>query len=485
MEKLLIQLKRAFPSPLFAILCAVAVFTSFLIANLGVGIAVLLIILVLAFSMGMVIFSNYTTGFLAMVVYSFFFFEVGRLLEIDLPLGAVIELFLIAIFISILVHRNKQEIEENAFDVFRNPIGVTLVIYSAYAMLEMFNPFSHSIAARLIGIRETLMVLLLFFACMHVFNNMKIIRYFTKFWLFLGLLAALWGMYQEWFGMPAYAMRWLMKGGPEAYKLAFIWGHLRVWSFMSDISGFGLFMGYGAIVCAILSLGPFKFWHRAAFLGLALIMIVAMGYSGTRTATAMLVVAFAFYAIMTLNKPLTITLAIVGGIGFSVLIWGPFYGNASIQRMRSTFNGSEDASMNVRDQKRIRLQPYARTYPIGVGLNTVGNLGMRLEPGHRLAGPYDTDSGFLRIALERGFIGLALILIMYATAMIVGIKNYYRAVDKEIKIYYAAYLAAFLAISVAHFTQDATDQKPIIIIITASFAFFINLIKFDKTESAT
>jgi O-antigen ligase len=151
--------------------------------------------------------------------------------------------------------------------------------------------------------------------------------------------------------------------------------------------------------------------------------------------------------------------------------------------MRSTFKGSEDASMNVRDQKRIRLQPYARTHPIGGGINTAGNLGRRYEPGHPMAGPFDTDSGFLRVALERGWIGLLLILGLYGTAMCYGAYNYYRVTDAKIKSFYAAYMAAFMAISVAHFAQDATDQKPIVIIIMSSFAFIVHMIKFEKTES--
>jgi putative inorganic carbon (hco3(-)) transporter len=484
MERLLFQLRKASPVLLFVILSVVVIGVSFLIANFGAGVAIGIVLLLVATGVTAVILSNHQAGFNIMLVYSFFFFEVGRLLGVDLPLGAMIEVLLILIAISILVHHSKENFDESPWSVFKNPIGTALIVYSVYAMLEMFNPLSHSISARLIGIRETLMVLLLFFACMHVFNNMNFIRYFNKVWLFLALLAALWAFYQEWVGMPEYAMRWLLKGGPEAYKLAFIWGHLRVWSFLSDISGFGLFMGYSAIVCSILALGPFKTKVRIILVIYALFMIVAMGYSGTRTATAMILMGFAFYVLLTMNKKITIVFALIGALGFAALMWGPFY-SGPILRMRSTFKGSEDASMNVRDQKRIRLQPYAQTHPMGGGLNTVGNLGSRLEPGHRLAGPYDTDSGFLRIALERGPIGLALIMYLYATAMIVGVSNFFKAKNEEIKIMYAAYLAAFFAISVAHFTQDATDQKPIIIIITASFAFFINLIKFDKTESPT
>ncbi len=290
-----------------------------------------------------------------LVVYAYFFFEIGRLMPVELPLGTLVEVFLVLIFFSILSYRYREGIEESIWEVFKNPIGVALLVYSGYAMLEMVNPFSHSISARMTGVRETVMMLLLFIACSYVFTTFKFIKFFTKFWLFFALLAALYGIYQDNVGMPAYAMAWLYKGGPEGVKLAMIWGHLRVWSFMSDINGFGLYMAYSAIVCLILALGPFKNWQRVVLIVSALLMMVAMGASGTRTATAMVLIGFVYYTLLTLNKRITIVVAIAGALGFALLMWGPFY-NSSIQRMRSTFKGSEDASMNVRDQKRLRLQ---------------------------------------------------------------------------------------------------------------------------------
>jgi hypothetical protein len=481
MERFLLQLRKT-PLLLFGILTGVTLVVSFLIANGGVGAAIGILLLLGGICVAAAVFASFKNGFLMLVVYSYFFFEIGRWMPVDLPLGTLVEVFLFLIWFSILAYRHREGIEESAWEVFKNPIGIALLVYSGYAMLEMANPFSHGISPRLVGIRETVMMLLLFFSCSYVFTDFKYIKFFTKFWLFFALLAALYGIYQEKMGMPAYAMRWLMKGGPEAYKLAFIWGHLRVWSFMSDINGFGLYMAYAGIVCLILALGPFKMKQRVVLLVSALLMMMSMGYSGTRTATAMVLMALVFYIILTINRRATIIVAITGAIGFAALMYGPFYGGP-IQRMRTTFKGSEDASMNVREQKRLRLQPKIQTHPIGWGLNTVGNLGTRLEPGHPLAGPYDTDSGYLRIALERGYIGLILILYFYATAMIVGIINYFKVKRPDIKIFYAAYLAAFFAISVAHFTQDATDQKPIVIIIMASFVFFIKMIKFDKPET--
>jgi len=57
---------------------------------------------------------------------------------------------------------------------------------------------------------------------------------------------------------------------------------------------------------------------------------------------------------------------------------------------RSTFKVKEDPSMNVRDNTRARVQPYARSHPFGGGLNTSGALGLKYDPGHPLAGNWDT-----------------------------------------------------------------------------------------------
>jgi putative inorganic carbon (HCO3(-)) transporter len=482
MERLLFQLRKASPLLLFVMLAGMAVLVAFVIANMGQFAAYAILLLMGALAVAVVILMNYRAGFLMMLVYSFFFFEVGRMLPVELPLGILVELFLVLITLSIFVENSKKEIPANLWSVFKNPIGYMFLIYCLYDLLEMLNPLSHSISARVTALREIAMMAMLFFTASHIFTTFNYIKFFTKFWLLLALLAAIYGMYQEYVGVPQYAMNWLLKS-PEAYNLAFIWGHLRKWSFLSDIGAFGMFMAYSGIVCAVLALGPFKLITRAILAMSSMIMIISMGYSGTRTATAMVLMGLAFYVMMTINKRLTLAFAIVATSGFLALMYGPFY-SGPVMRMRSTFRGSEDASMNVRDQKRLRLQPYARTHPIGGGINTVGNIGLRYEPGHPNSGRFGTDSGYLRVAMERGWIGLFVNMAYFATAMIYGAFCYYRARSEKIKIFYAAYMAAFFAISVAHFTQDATGQKPIVIIITASFVFMTQLIKFDKTEPA-
>ncbi len=469
-------IQKASKGFLFALLTIISVVLSFLIAKNGAVIAYSIVFLIFGVSIVILTISNFRNGFLLMIIYSFFLFEIGRLVEIEFPFGAFIEVFLILIFIGVVVQSFNVNNDES---VFKNPIGYAILLYVGYTLLEMVNPNSSSISARLLAIREIVAFVLTFFVVMHVFKTYRYIVFFTKFWLFFALLAALYGMYQEYFGIPDFEMRWLY-ASPERYKLAFIWGRLRKWSFLSDINAFGLFMAYSGIICAILALGPYKIKARIVLAVSALIMFISMSYSGTRTATAMVIVGFAFYVFMTITNRRTLVFAVVAVIAFLSILYGPFYG-ATFSRIRTTFRGSEDASMSVRDVKRARLQPYVQSHPFGGGINTAGNVGLRYEPGHPISGSFDPDSGYLRMALERGWIGLIVNLILYSTILIYAAHQYYKAHDPKIKILYAAYMAGFFSLSIAHFTQDAMDQKPVTLILISSYAFMIKLIKFDSS----
>ncbi|MBL7856242.1 MAG: O-antigen ligase family protein [Cyclobacteriaceae bacterium] len=312
---------------------------------------------------------------------------------------------------------------------------------------------------------------------MNVFTSKNDVRFFTKFWLAIALLAALYGMHQEHVGFTSFEIRSASANG----GLKPIWGRIRKWSFLSDVSAFGLFMSYSATICFILSLGPFKIRDRIILVVSGILMYVSMTYSGTRTAFATLFLGLAFYVFLSLNNRKTLIFASLFAFVFVALVYGPFYG-PTFSRMRSLFNYEEDASMGVRDGKRVRLQPYARENPFGGGLNTAGNVGLRYEPNHPMAGQFDPDSGYLRMALERGWIGLIINFTLYTLVLIYGIHNYHRSNDKEVKIYYAAYMAAYFALTIAHFTQDAMDQKPVVVVIMSSYAIFVRLIEIEKIK---
>ena len=136
--------------------------------------------------------------------------------------------------------------------------------------------------------------------------------------------------------------------------------------------------------------------------------------------------------------------------------------------------------MAVRDVKRLRFQEYIQTHPIGGGLYTVGQNGDRYSPGHELAGKWDPDSGHLLTALETGWIGLLIFLGLFFMVMLQGINNFFALKDPVLRTYILLYIVPFLALSVAHFTQDALFHKPTNIVVYATYALVIKIRSFEK-----
>jgi hypothetical protein len=63
----------------------------------------------------------------------------------------------------------------------------------------------------------------------------------------------------------------------------------------------------------------------------------------------------------------------------------------------------------------------------------------------------------------------------YLTVLVFGIVHCFRTRDPWKKTYYLAYLAAFYSLSIANYTQDSMDQKPVNLILVSSFAILIRL----------
>jgi hypothetical protein len=226
-------------------------------------------------------------------------------------------------------------------------------------------------------------------------------------------------------------------------------------------------------------MGPFKLSHRIGYAILALIMMLSMSYSGTRTAIAMVAVGVVFFVVMTLQNRRTLMASVACAFLGICILFGPFYGG-TLSRIRSTFKPSDDPSMLVRDYKRVGLQQYIRSHPIGGGLYTTGVNGATYSKGHYLAGGWDPDSGYLLTGLEMGWVGLIIFQVFFFIVMLQGIKNYFSLRDPLLKTLTLTYIVPFLALSVAHFTQDAMFQKPVNIIIIATYAVVVRLPLFDR-----
>lgn len=456
----------------FSLLLIISVGVTYLIVTHGImiGVAVLLV------SIGVVliaaILKDYRIGFYFIFLMGVFMFYIDRLVSVDFPMGTIYDGLIVVVFISLMVEQKHHD-----WTSFKNPVTIMFVILIVYQVLQLFNPSANSVLAWIVSLRNNISFLI-YIICFQMFSSLKEVKKFTMVWLGIALLTGLYGIYHRLFGLTGFEQAWLDQS-PERVGLFVLWGQLRVFSFLSDPSVYGLFTGAGALAAMVLAMGPFKARYRILFGVIMLILLVAMSYSGTRTAIAVIAVGIAFYVtIMLHNRRTFMGGAVLVFIGL-MLLFGPFYGG-TMSRLRSTFKASEDPSMAVRDFKRVQFQEYIQSHPIGGGLYTVGHNGDRYSTGHELAGKWDPDSGYLLTALETGWIGLLIFQGMFCVVLIMGLNNFFSMNDPVLRTYILVYIVPFMALSVAHFTQDAMFSKPTNVIIYATYALVIRIATLEK-----
>ena len=456
----------------FALLLLVCLAATYLMVQEGLLVGILVLLGSVGIVLTAAILKNYRIGFYFVFLMGVFMFYLDRLVNLTFPIGTVYDALVGLVFFSLFFDKKQHD-----WTLFKNPVTIMFCVLIVYQVLQLVNPSATSVVAWLVSLRNNISFLI-YVICFQMFSSIKEVRKFAGVWIVMGTLVALYGIYQKLFGLTGFEMDW-MNENPERIGLYIIWGQLRVFSFLSDPSSFGLFTGATALAAMVLAMGPFRIRYRLLYAMAMIILLVAMSYSGTRTAIALVAVGIAFYiTIMLHNRRTLIASCIMVFIGLA-LMFGPFYGG-TMTRLRSTFKASEDPSMAVRDYKRLQFQEYIQTHPIGGGLYTVGQNGHRYSPGHPLAGKWDPDSGYLLTALETGWIGLLIFQGLFFIVMLQGINNFFALKDPVLRTYILVFIVPFLALTVAHFTQDALFQKPTNIIVYATYAAVIKLRAFEK-----
>jgi cell division protein FtsW (lipid II flippase) len=101
-----------------------------------------------------------------------------------------------------------------------------------------------------------------------------------------------------------------------------------------------------------------------------------------------------------------------------------------------------------------------------------------------LAG-FPPDSGYLRKALETGWIGLLLVCILYYVILKFGIKRYFRCRDDDLKIIYAGAISTIFAFYLAEFAQEAIGQITDIVIYYPLIAMLLKMEQFKSFRAAS
>jgi putative inorganic carbon (hco3(-)) transporter len=467
------KLKLNYTSILLAVILAlVSLLVTYLMANVNMMVGPIIVVLFIGVFLLVGIFMNYKFSIYSCFFISVFMSFANRIYPSPIPVGVVLDALAVLAFIAIFFDK-----EEKDWSLLKGPITFLYVVIVIYQLLQVFNPNAVSFTGWLVALRgnTSFLLYLVFF---HMFISFEQVKKFTILWIGLATVVALYGIFQEVFGLTEFEKRWVYSSEGRV-QLLLIWGHMRKFSLLSDPSSFGLFTGFSGLGCLVLAVGPYKPFYRVVLGILAALMFISMSFSGTRTAIVMVAFGVAFYIMLTIRNKTTIALAAFAIFGGAILLFGPFYGSTA-NRIRSTFNMEEDASMGVRDRKRIRLQAYVQSHAFGGGLNTTGTNGVKYSPGHPLAEGWDPDSGYLLTALELGWIGLIIGLSFFFVIVTKGINNYFSIDDPLLKNITLAYIVPFMALSVAHFAQDAVFQKPVYLVVTATYALMLRMPSYEK-----
>jgi putative inorganic carbon (HCO3(-)) transporter len=413
-------------------------------------------------------------GFYFLIAFSCLTITIDRLVTLPIQAGNAIEIITyLCLFSLVLKHELKKNIDGR---FWTNPITISLFLLFAYYIVELFNPEMFSPVGWISFFRKQFSYFIFYYICYCMLDSRARIIYFVRFIIVLSSVLALYACKQQWFGYAGFELRWIGTG--NGYTLLFQGGMLRKFSVFSDPATSGiLFAGISLLTVILL----FRSNHKKEkyWLGVALVVnLLGYSYSGTRTATLMLFAGILMYCISTIYERRTMIFMLYSALIFTLLMVMP-YQNAITNRIRSTFEGTKDASAAIRDYNRHQVQPYIQEHPMGGGIFTSGGEGNKYNAGHYLE-YLQADSGYLKTLAEQGPIGLVLLLISYFIIMRFGYHRFYRARDPEIRTYYIGLLIMMFTLLVAQYAQMAISQYPIVLYFYAFLAIFIKLADFDK-----
>jgi cell division protein FtsW (lipid II flippase) len=435
------------------------------LAGIGLGAGVIGLVLVV------VCMVDPAAGLLINLAFSFTASHFSRWLTHDaFPVGVVSDVMIYAILLGYLIRR--QPLGDTFRSFLRSPVVVCFLVYLGFAMLELVNLNAKSTAGWFLGVRKMTSTYIILFVAYEVFKDKVQIWRFVRFTFWGCVLLGLYGCLQQAVGLFGFERDWVMSDDLR-FGLIFIDGEFRKFSMLAGPTTFGLQMAAMILFYFIVSV-PMK-GREAWVLRLGLIpMFLGMLYSGTRTANAMIVAGLGLYILLTIHKKGTRILAGFATAALLFVLYVPIYGNASLNRFRSTFQGTHDQSYLVREMNRHYIQPYIWSHPIGGGLCTTGMPGLQYNPGHYLAG-FPTDNDYLTKALETGWIGLALLCWLFFIVLRTGVRAYFRCTDPREKYLAAGITCAIFSYYVASYTQVALGAISDIVIYYPFIAILVRL----------
>ncbi|MBI5917414.1 MAG: O-antigen ligase family protein [Bacteroidetes bacterium] len=453
----------------YVLLLVLAIGLSFALSMLPLKFALLAVAGLFAIPVVVGCFLDLNFGIMVMLFAGFLLGLVAK--YTDAPIGTALDGLLALMLVGLLA----RLIKEKDFSFAKSPISIFIFAWIYYNLLQVLNPWAASKIAWVYTVRTVALLLALYFIACYALNSYRKIVNTVKIILSLGFISALYSLKQEWFGFSYAEMTWL-NADEERFMLIFQWDRMRVFSFFSDPTTFGIFMGYMSMLCLVLAAGPFKIWRRIALLTAAVSMLLGMAFAGSRTPFVMLPMGVVFYLVLTFKRQ-TILIGLLFFMVGGVLVMKST-NSAVVWRIQSAFRGESNDTIDVRTKNREKVQPYIHSHPVGAGLGSTGYWGKRFTPDSWLAS-FAHDSLYVRLAVETGWLGLLIYMGLLFTAMRTSIRYYFRVKDPTIKTLYLGFSITVFLLALASYPQEAITLLPTSVIFYVMLAMIVRLKDFD------
>lgn len=407
-----------------------------------------------------------------LLVYTFVCWLLTRETGTNLPIGILIEVFLVLAFIVGVFTLPKDN-----WKFLNNDLFYLFLFWFILSALEVFNPAGASVIGWLKEIRAVaeypLLIVMLSFL---VFTTNKDLDKFLFIVVLISTLGALDGIKQLHIGLSRGDQMFLQYGGAATHLL---WGRLRVFSFYSEAAQFGASQAQVGLMAMILAFGKVEKRTKIILLCCSALMLYGMLISGTRGALFALVPG-GFVAII-LSKKFKV-LFLGGAVGILFLCFLKFTsignGNYQIYRLRSALD-SNDPSLNVRLHSQRVLREYMSNIPFGGGLGVTGSNGMAYNANNFLS-IIQPDSYWVKIWIMYGIVGLIIwvCMMMYILGKCCGIV--WQIEDEGLRVKGIALVSGFTGILVCSYGNEVINTMPSSIVVNMSLVFLYIMPKLEK-----
>lgn len=360
----------------------------------------------------------------------------------SVPLGLLNEVLVVIMMVTLTVNGKISGIKSFT--------GILLLAWFAFLVIEMINPNAASRVAGFLGIRSFIPLLLGYFILYSSINTKRDALTFIKGWFILDLLCGLYGLYQEFFGLPSYDYLYATFD-EKIYSLLFTWGRIRKFSFFFSPTEFGIVMA----ITGMAALSAFFFAKNKAgkifAAATALVCLWSMLYTGSRTAMVLVPAGLLFLILITFNRKV-ILLSVFIGVAGAAFMFKPG-GSSAVYVMSTAFSGAKDPSMNVRLVNQQIIRSFIHSKPIGFGLGSTGYLGKKYSP-YTFVGSFPPDSEYVKIAIETGWLGLLLWCLFLAFSFGYSANVYFRVRDPDWRAFIVLSMVTQLLFVVAFYPQE-------------------------------